>query len=97
MKNNDLLNYEDEITCPNCQGLGRIKKSGELLTPKVNMDEMEIYELSVEEFKKLMVECFGMLKQLELDTSIKAYDAVVTGNKPFRKEIKENLQDFINE
>ncbi len=69
----DLFNYEDEKICPNCQGLGKIKKSGELLTPKVNMDEMKIYELSVEEFKKLMVECYEMLEKRKLDTSMEEY------------------------
>ena len=41
----------------------------------LNQDKAKkVADLTVAEFKNLMVECFEMLKQRELDTSIKEYD-----------------------
>mgnify|MGYP001590786579 CR=1 FL=1 len=63
MTNNDLLNYDDEIICPTCKSIGRIKKRDRIIS-----------DLTLPEFKTLMVDCFEMLKQRELDTSMKEYD-----------------------
>ena len=49
----------------------------------LNQDEAKkVSDLTVPEFKNLMVECFEMLKQRELDTSIKEYDKVCRGDVP---------------
>ena len=76
--NNDLLNYDDEKTCPNCLGVGRIKN---LVTDDDlyrNVDSRNIHDLTIPEFKKLMVECFEMLKQREIETSMKEYNKLTT-------------------
>lgn len=42
----------------------------------------KVSDLTVPEFKTLMVECFEMLKQRELDTSMKEYERVCRGDVP---------------
>lgn len=54
----------------------------DLLNQGIPQDERKIYELSVKEFKKVMIECFEMLKQREIDTSTKEYNRVSKGLKP---------------
>ncbi len=42
----------------------------------------KVRDLTISEFKTLMVECFEMLKQSELDTSMKEYERVCRGDVP---------------
>ena len=52
-----------------------------------NQDEAKkVSDLTVPEFKELMVECFEMLKQRELDTSTKEYERVCRGDVPLKDE-----------
>ena len=46
----------------------------------------KVSDLTVPEFKTLMVECFEMLKQRELDTSMKEYERVCRGDVPLKSE-----------
>lgn len=63
----------------------KAKNEGEeLANEHLNPDERKIYELSVKEFKELMVDCFEMWKQMEMDTSVKEYDKITT--KPIKIE-----------
>lgn len=110
----DLINHDDEIICPNCQGVGRVEKPKAKNCPEcldtgfvgdngagkrynneyhpcdacekgkrlAGDGERKIYELSVTEFKKLMVECFEMLEQHRLDTSMKEYEKLTGGKLP---------------
>lgn len=105
----DLINHDDEITCPNCQGVGRVKKptttcpecldtgfvgdngagkrynneyhpcdaceKGKTLAGDC---ERKICELSVNEFKKLWIECYEELEQHKLDTSMEEYKRLTT-------------------
>jgi len=57
-----------------------------VLTPEAK-DERKIYELSVKQFKELMVECYEIVEQRKLDTSMQEYKRLTT------KTIVEDLND----
>ena len=90
MTNYDLLNQDkaknEGVEWAN-EHLDMVKNA--LSEIKKNPDERKIYELSIEEFKEIMIECFEMLKQRELDTSIKEYTKLTA--KP------ENPEMFIRD
>ena len=46
----------------------------------------KVSDLTIAEFKNLMVDCFEMLKQRELDTSMKEYERVCRGDVPLKDE-----------
>ncbi len=90
----DFFNYDDKKECPNCQGVGKIKKSGELLTcvkcnTIISDNDRKIYELSVKQFKELMVECYEMLEKRKLDTSMEEYKRLTS------KTIAEDFGTFV--
>lgn len=96
MTNYDLVNQDNKI-CPHCAGSGYVGDQGAgrkgnseyepCICKSVADTERKIYELSVKEFKELMVECFEMLKQRELDTAMEEYKKLTL------KPITENLND----
>lgn len=73
----DLIrNYDDEMICPVCNGIGRVLKRNK-----------RVSDLTVEEIKILMVECFEMLKRKELDTSMEEYKKLTVNCKKPSEEV----------
>lgn len=94
MINYDLLNQEKRLdgTALAQEHLGRLKEALEE-TEEVchdcndtdcadehgkSLPTRRVSDLSIQEFKDLMVDCFERLKQRELDTSKKEYDKITT-------------------
>ena len=45
----DLLNYEDEMICPACNGIGRIKKRDKIVS---DLPDAEAFELMIKAVKE---------------------------------------------
>lgn len=86
--NTDLINHDDEMICPVCNGIGRILKRNK-----------RVSDLTVDELRKIIIECFEMLKRREHDTSIEEYKRLTTNykkpaNEVFIKDGKPVSQEY---
>lgn len=51
----DLFNYDDEMICPICHGIGRVLKRNK-----------RVSDLTVEEYKALWIECYEEMEKHKL-------------------------------